>query len=411
MNKVDLISALKERSIDVDETALTDRLRAVAAAPESLVDGPDVSLVLPGVEGDALNDVAPLVRDAVRDQTSGYERDVQVEQGAARVALLREELTRQGLDGFVIPMADEYQNEYVPQHAKRLAWLSGFGGSAGTVVVTADAAAIFVDGRYTLQVGDQVDTDVFETLGHDGVADWIEAHVGEGQTIGFDPWLHTSAGRKALEAACAKAGATLRVVTENPVDAVWVDQPPKPLSKILPHPIEFAGEESASKRARLAGLMAEKDADALLVTAPDSIAWLFNIRGADVARTPLPLSYALLYEDGAAELFVDDRKVDDALASHLGDDVIVHDPEGLAAVLDRLGNDQAKVWVDPMACPVALVGKLEDAQARGKIRYGLHAQKEAMMTCFVPSAMSDDHVHFVDGASGGYAQAAAVMRA
>ena len=157
MNKSDIISSLKAHVVDLPEVDTLARMRAVASAPESLVAGPDVGLVLPNTEDEQLTSVTPLLRKAIRELADAYDADVELEKGAERVADLRAEIAAQGLDGFVVPMADEYQNEYVPRHAKRLAWLSGFGGSAGTIVVLADKAAIFVDGRYTLQVRDQVD--------------------------------------------------------------------------------------------------------------------------------------------------------------------------------------------------------------------------------------------------------------
>ncbi|MFN3231652.1 MAG: aminopeptidase P family protein [Alphaproteobacteria bacterium] len=345
----------------VDETSsgtwgadVADRLRAVAAAPISLVDGVDAALI-----GD---DEAAKKAGAL---AQAFEADVETECGADRVAALREEMVQLGIDGFVVPMADEYQNEYVPHYAKRIAWLSGFLGSAGTIIVLQDRAALFTDGRYTIQARDQVDAEIFETRGHLDIDAWLEEAVAEGQRIGYDPWLHTAGGKETLEKACKTVGATLVAVDNNPIDAVWPNQPPKPLARIVPHPIEFSGESAADKRVRITEKVKEANAQALVLSATDSIAWLLNIRGADVSRTPLALAYAVLHDDASVDLFVDDRKVDADLRAHLGNQVKILPEDGLDPTLDLLGADAKTVIAGPLT-PVAITDRLEAAGAEVK---------------------------------------------
>jgi Xaa-Pro aminopeptidase len=339
---------------DLDLPAdVLERARAVAAAPVSLVSGVDVALVA----GDGAPVSAADVVGFVERAASGFAGQIATEKGAERVAALRAELRRRGLDGFVVPMADEHQNEFVPRHAQRLAWLSGFLGSAGTIIVLRGKAAIFVDGRYTLQVRDQVDLAVFEPRSYLDVAKWLGENLSSGQTLGYDPWLHTETGVKALAEACEKAGADLVAVTGNPIDAIWTDQPPRPLARIVPHDLRYTGEPSADKRSRMAEAVRGAGANALALSATDSIAWLLNIRGADVARTPLALSYALLHEDASVDFFVDERKVDAALRGHLGNQVRIEPEEALAPALASLKGKS--VMVDPASAPAWIVERLE----------------------------------------------------
>ena len=330
-----------------------ERARAVAAAPVSLVTGVDLALIA----GDGAAVPADEVAGYVERAASGFAGQIDTGKGAERVAALRAELALRGLDGFVVPMADEYQNEFVPRHAQRLAWLSGFLGSAGSIIVLADRAAIFVDGRYTLQVRDQVDLAVFDTKSYLDVPKWIGENLKAGQKLGYDPWLHTETGVKALAEACEKADAALVPVDGNPVDAVWTDQPPRPLARIVPHDLRYTGEPAADKRARMAEAVKTAGACALALSATDSIAWLLNIRGADVARTPLALSYALLRDDASVELFVDERKVDAALRAHLGNQVRVEPEAALAAAL--AGFEGKSVIVDPASAPAWIMERLE----------------------------------------------------
>ena len=222
----------------------------------------------------------------------------------ARLSALRKELSRRELDGFVIPLGDEHLSEYVGAYAQRLAWLTGFGGSAGSVAVLSDKAAIFVDGRYTLQVKDQVDGRLYDykSVPGDSMAQWLADNGGDGARIGFDPWLHTQGWAKAMRKVLEKAGAQLVPVSDNPIDAVWDDQPEPSAAPAFLQDDSLAGRSSADKRAQIADGLKAEGLDAVVISALDSVAWVLNIRGSDVERTPVALSYlCLLYTSDAAD--------------------------------------------------------------------------------------------------------------
>ncbi len=284
--------------------------------------------------------------------------------GAARTAALREEIHRRGLDGFVVPRADEHQNEYVPKGAERLAWLTGFTGSAGIAVVLREVAAIFVDGRYTVQVREQVDTKVFapESLIDDPPDTWIEAHLGAGGKLGYDPWLHTPAQVERLTRAAEAAGGALEAVDTNPIDAIWTDRPPPPLGAIALHPEDLAGQDRSQKLAAVKAALGP--ADGLVVSDPHAVAWLFNIRGADVNHTPLPLSFALVRRDGAPTLYADGRKLSNSVRDTLASAAEISEPGMLAIDLARLGRDGARLRFDAATAPYRLVETLREAGGR-----------------------------------------------
>jgi len=268
--------------------------------------------------------------------------------GPKHVPLIRKAMADQGLDGFVTPHEDEHQNEYLPAANDRLAWATGFTGSAGAAVILKDKAAIFVDGRYTLQVRDQVDQGTFEIrdLVEGGVPAYLEAATAKGQVIGYDPRLHSPDALDRLKAAVAKAGAVLRPVSPNPLDTAWGQaRPPQPVAPVVPHPLEYAGEDSASKRHRLGESLAARGADSAVITAPSSIAWLFNVRGGDVIRSPLPIGQAILNADGSARLFLDPAKVTPELPAWLGNEVRLETPSDLPRALAELKGKS--VLVDP----------------------------------------------------------------
>jgi Xaa-Pro aminopeptidase len=266
--------------------------------------------------------------------------------GAKHLPRVRAEMATQGLDGFLVPHEDEHQNEYLPDANERLAWLTGFSGSAGAAVVLKDRAAVFADGRYTVQVRAQVDAEQFEILDlvEGGVPAYLE-RAPRGAVIGYDPRLHSSDALTRLQTAAAKAGATLTPVEANPLDAAWADRPAQPQAPVVPHEDRYTGEAASAKRARIGAAVAAAGAELALLTAPASIAWLFNIRGGDVIRTPLPLGQALLAADGTARLFLDPAKVTPGLADWLGAAVTLEPPEALAPALAALGG--RKVLVDP----------------------------------------------------------------
>jgi Xaa-Pro aminopeptidase len=280
----------------------------------------------------------------------------------ARLAALREELKRRGLDGFVIPISDEHMSEYVGDYAQRLNWLTGFGGSAGFACVTLTHAAIFVDGRYTVQVREQVDGNLFEyrSIPADSLALWLAQVCEDGAKIAYDPWLHTWKWVEALEQAVGPKGITMVPAAGNPIDAVWADQPePSPAAAII-HDDARAGQSSADKRAQVADWLVREGDDAVVIPALDSVAWLLNIRGADVAHTPVALSYVIIRRDGSADLFIAPEKVTPDLARHLGNAVTIRDRAAFAGALSEYAG--RSIALDP---DFAVVGIAQGLRAGG----------------------------------------------
>ncbi|MBD0414735.1 aminopeptidase P family protein [Oryzicola mucosus] len=269
--------------------------------------------------------------------------------GRDRVARLRQWFASEGLDGFVVPRADEHQGEYVPARAERLKWLTGFSGSAGVAVVLAESAAIFVDGRYTLQVRAQVDLDTFgiESLIENPPPAWLEKNLTANARLGFDPWLHTIAEAKALKAVAEKAGAVLVPVERNAVDAIWNDQPEAPKAAVEIHPIQFAGELAKDKLARLAATLSKQGASHAVLTDPSSIAWAFNIRGNDVPHTPLALGFAILAADGKHQLFMNEAKLGITERAYLTQLADISQPDALEDTLSTLAQNGATIALDP----------------------------------------------------------------
>jgi len=275
---------------------------------------------------------------------------------AERLARLRAELEARGLDGFLVPRSDEYQGEYVAPYAERLAWLTGFSGSAGLAVVLKERAAIFVDGRYTVQAREQVDTGLFEPLDliANPPADWLARRLEKGDKLGFDPWLITAGAAEKFRAACAKAGAGLEGVSDNPIDAIWTDRPGRPAAQVTGHPQQFAGRSAADKLKQIAAVIDAQEAGAAVLTMPDSIAWLFNIRGSDISHTPVALAYALVKADGSASLFIDaGRFAEDALAG-LPEGVGLAAPTDFTPMLGDLARGGGGVLIDPASAPEAV---------------------------------------------------------
>jgi Xaa-Pro aminopeptidase len=301
---------------------------------------------------------------------------------AQRLSDLRAELAAQGLDGFVVPISDEHMSEYVGAYAQRLEWLTGFGGSAGTAVVLRDKAAIFVDGRYTLQVRDQVDGALYayENVPATSPARWLAENAAKGARIGYDAWLHGRPWVRGVEA----RGVTLVPVKGNPVDAVWADRPAPSLAAAVAHPLAYAGVSSEAKRGAVAEWLTEIGADAAVVSALDSLAWLLNIRGGDVERTPVALAFLIAHADGTADLFMAPEKVTPELRAHLGNAVriaaredfvpalgalagkrVVVDPErSVAAIFEALAGAEIIEALDPAVLPKAIKNPVEQAGHR-----------------------------------------------
>ena len=279
---------------------------------------------------------------------------------ADRLAALREQLKADRLDGFVVPLTDEHMSEYVGSYAKRLEWLTGFKGSAGSAVVLPEQAAIFTDGRYTLQVRSQVSASEwsYQSVPETSAAEWLREHAPTGARIGYDPWLHTGDWVKQATEQLAAKGAELVAVGVNPIDRVWADRPEPSKARLVVQRDELAGRSSADKRQEMADWLAANDADTAVLAALDSIAWTFNLRGADVSHTPVALAYALVNRDGTAELFVDPGKVDDAVKAHLGNGVRLHDRDAFEPYLKGLAGKT--IAVDPERS-VAAIGQALDA--------------------------------------------------
>ncbi|NBC33767.1 MAG: M24 family metallopeptidase [Alphaproteobacteria bacterium] len=329
---------------------LIDFLEGVNAAPAAC--DPDRWLALLPVDLPAavIADLARLKADVGAPRPDGDPPP------DARIQALRAELARRELTGFVIPRADEHQGENLPARSERLRWLTGFSGSAGLAVVLADSAAIFVDGRYTLQVASEVDTDCFvvKHLVDDPHSDWVKANLPHGGRLGYDPWLQTVSWVEKLRRVAEEIGGDLVPVEDNPVDAIWASQPARPLAPVVPHDIVYAGRTSWDKRHALGDEMAGRGVDAAVITAAESIAWLLNIRGGDVPHTPLALCMALLAADGHVELFVDHRKLVPGLDRHLGNEVTALAPDSFGPSLDALGAEGKAVQADA-ACVSAWV--------------------------------------------------------
>lgn len=287
------------------------------------------------------------------------------EQSAHRISALRQELAKQDCDGFIIPHADEFQGEYLPAYAERLAWLTGFTGSAGLAIVLQDKAAIFIDGRYTIQVREQTDETI--VTAHN-IADitptkWLEENLTPDNRLAFDPWLMTASQTDRFEKATHAAGAVLVPVTSNPIDAIWHDQPEKPSKPIFAQPLEFAGQSSNDKIAAIKQHLKDKQADATIITMSDSVSWLFNIRGNEIAHNPVVLAYAIVTATGKARLFLNRSKVPDEIAETLQNSTKIVSPDEFLNALADLGKASAAILLDRATAPEQIRRKLLDARA------------------------------------------------
>ena len=285
-------------------------------------------------------------------------------QGVTHVAALRAEMKKLGIDGFIVPHEDEHQNEYLPDANERLAWVSGFTGSAGAAIIFMDKATLYADGRYTLQSREQTDRSVFEVKDYqaNSLADDIAA-ASRGMVIGYDARLISPDALGRLAAAASGAGVILKSLSPNPLDVAWgAARPAQPMATIVPQPLDFAGVASADKRAQIARNLRANGLRAALITAPSSLAWLFNIRGGDVIRSPLPLGQAVLKDDGSAELFIEPAKISEGLLEWLGNEVSVRSPDEIAASLTDLTG--GAVMIDANLSSAWWLEALKSAGAR-----------------------------------------------
>jgi Xaa-Pro aminopeptidase len=285
---------------------------------------------------------------------------------ASRLAALRAELTKYRYDGFLVPMADEYQSEYVPASARRIEFLSGFTGSSAFIAVLKDKAAFFTDGRYTLQAQQQISGELFALLDITvkTPSDWLAENAAKDSQIAYDPWLHTDDSITRLKKAVTKAGAALMPVEKNPIDAIWHDRPAPPAEPIYAYELAYAGKSSNDKRAAIATELKKNKLDGAVITDPASVAWLLNVRGNDVPHTPLPLSFAIIYDTGKVKWFVDPRKVTPELAKTLGPDIAIEHPGQFSPALDRFGLDGKAVRIDPEESANWIVERLRQAHAK-----------------------------------------------
>lgn len=274
----------------------------------------------------------------------------------ARLAELRRLLAADGLDGFLTPHADEYQSEYLPPSAERLAWLTGFTGSAGMAVVLSDRAAIFVDGRYTIQATIETDANLWEQVNivETSPFRWIGEHMSAGQRFGYDPWLTTVAQAEQLSKRCQAGGITPVAMAANPIDRLWANRPTLPRGAVSLHPPEFAGQPSSDKITELRRRLTTSKADATVLTQADSTAWIFNIRGSDIAHNPVPLAFAIVRTIGTPQLFIDGAKLSDSVRDHLAQLAEIKDPESFTQSLHHLGSSGSRVLIDPQSTPEAL---------------------------------------------------------
>jgi Xaa-Pro aminopeptidase len=281
----------------------------------------------------------------------------------ARFTLLRNELKKRKLTGFLVPRQDEFQGEYVPAYAERLRWLTGFSGSWGLAIVTLKKAAIFIDGRYTIQVRSQVDTKLItpQHLVDEPPTAWIAKSLKKGDRLGFDPWLVTADQAKRFGEACEKAGASFVPVDSNPIDAIWDDQPPRPTAAISTHPTQFAGRSAADKLKDMQKAISPNDA--VVLTQPDSVAWLFNLRGVDVPFTPVVPAYAILHAKGKAEIFIAPEKLTEDVKAHLKKIAVTRKPSEIEASLKALGKKKASVLIDAAWTPECIRAVLAKARA------------------------------------------------
>ena len=398
-NDAAIDQVLKSEGSALDAAALKSLANSVAAAPATDLPGHGGgnwhSLIGQQPSTELVNALDGLVTDAASRFSQALENPAPEQ----RLAALRAELIDRDLHGFIVPLSDENYTEFVPLRAHRLAWLTGFTGSAGVAIVLAEHAALFVDGRYTLQVRDQVPSELF-TFHHvveEPTRVWIAENLAADARLGYDPWLHTEDEVTKLAAACNKANAQLVAVESNPIDAVWHDQPPTPVSPTVPHELDFAGEESADKRRRLAENLFTSQLDAAVLTAPDSIAWLLNIRGSDVSCTPLPLAFAVLHADASVDLLIDQRKLAEGLGQHLGTDIRISDRSSFGEVLDRLAANGKRVGLDPSTTA---------AWISQRLRHGGIEPQHADDPCTLPKALKNDvelngtrAAHLRDGAA------------
>lgn len=328
-----------------------------------------------------------------------FETTAEPQFGAERVAKLREKIVALEIDGFLVPRADEFQGEYVPASAERLSWLTGFTGSAGLALVMKDEAIVFVDGRYTTQLKEQVDGNVF--IGGDLVGEpphkWLAAHAPDGFRLGVDPWLHTQAEVTKLQQALAGKNGSVVFLAGNPLDEIWQDRPAPPMGKVMIQRQQEAGELAIAKIKSIAEGLPSMAAEAVVLTDPSSVAWAFNIRGADLLHTPYPLARAIIYADGRADIFLDEHKTGIEQRAYLAQMATQLPPDEFVTRLEWIAREGASIMLDPDLAPYILFGLIE--KAGGKVISGEDPAKLPRATKNVAELQGTTKAHLQDGAA------------
>ena len=353
-----LKTALSQAGINISIDGIRDLISGVVGSATQ--DESWLELITPYPDG-ALRKQLNALKVQIQEESA---TNLEVNPSGQRLVALRSKMKMANLDGFMIPRTDEHQGEFVAPRAERLRWLTGFSGSAGLAISLADQAAIFVDGRYTLQVLQQTNINNF-TPHHiiDSPPDrWITDNLSAGMKLGYDPWLHSQTTIKQFEKAARKSDAELVPLKENLIDLVWTDQPSRPISAIVPHDIRYSGKSSREKRHEIARDLANDGVDAAILTLPDSVAWLLNIRGSDVGHTPLALSYAILRKDGSVDWFVDQRKLIPGLSESLGNEIAIQPMDDFGKRLSELGAARAKIRTDPSTAAAYVFEQLAGAE-------------------------------------------------
>ncbi|MBL4908005.1 MAG: aminopeptidase P family protein [Sneathiella sp.] len=351
---------LHSKTDDIDFSVLKSSLAAAAAAP----DRPDNDDILDHILPDAPNELRILLIKARNSLRQSILSAVHApEKSQDRLNSLRQEMHSQTIDGFIVPLNDEFHGEAAPAASERLKWLTGFTGSAGMATVLADKAAIFVDGRYTLQVRQEVNTDLFTPrhVSDEPLSNWLNDNMKPGQSLAYDPWLHTESNINMLSKMAKQLEISLVAVDKNPIDEIWTDRPPEPLALVVPHSDVFSGETSAAKRERIAALLIETGQNASVHTLPDVNAWLLNLRGADLPSTPFALGFSILHKDSTVDLYMPTEKLSADLIPHLGNAVRVHDRQEFESGLKAMSGK--RVQIDPAVTSQWIVSQLENAGA------------------------------------------------
>lgn len=361
-----VLAHFRDGGLMLSASALDEIVKGVAAAPP--LPDPDAWMAMLG-DGVEPARIPQPIRARLSDMVAAVRERWAVAPSAsasAKLDAMRAVLRRGRLAGMVVPKTDEHQSEYLAARSERLAWLTGFTGSAGTAIVLQERAAVFVDGRYSLQAAAQVDPAVYEVhhVSGETMTDWMAANLGDGARLGYDPWFHSSNQAKSLRAACERAGARLIALEANPIDAIWTDRPPPPLAPVISHDQAFAGASAEDKHRQIAGLLREARQDAAVLASPDSICWLLNVRGGDVPFAPLMLAFAIVHADGPIDVFVDPRKPAPEVRTRLASLARFFPPEALSGALDELGAGHRRVRIDADGAPEAIAARLRRAGAK-----------------------------------------------